>query len=181
MSICRLHGLNAVDELRPAGGQAASEHAAGDDHPAEIAGPELLAEEVLGAGLDPLDGVDGEVALVEQNHEHAMGTVFARRAGLARRRGARRVVRDHVELLDRLRLPVFEQREILREQPRDEPAAAIEHDDVDFDEVGRGTKRRLLRAGLGWGILALQGQRAREPHEREGNGATPRETGDAVH
>ena len=67
-------------------------------------------------------------------------------------------MRDHVELLDGLRLPVLEDRHVVGEETGHEAALVVEHDGVDFDEVGGRPERRLLGAALSRrGRLSLEG------------------------
>jgi hypothetical protein len=68
-------------------------------------------------------------------------------------------VRDHEELLDRLRLAVLVERDALGGQARDEVAVLVEGDRVDFDEFGGRSEGRLPRG------RSLAGARQGDPTE----------------
>ena len=107
------------------------------------------------------------MGLVEQHHEDAMRPVlrFVRVRAGQRARRLPQVVRDHEELLDLLRLAVFQQRDVLDLQTGNEVAVLVEDDGVDFDEGGGRLERGLL-AGRADGAHGQQGDQhtQREPH-----------------
>ena len=124
-------------------------HAAVEEDAAGVAVVDHVADEGLGAVLDAHQRVVREVRLVEQHHEHAMRAILRLVGVLAgqRIRGLPEVVGDHEELLDPLRLAVFQQGDVVDLQTRDEVAVLVEDDGVHFDEGGRGLERRLLPPG----------------------------------
>src|SRR5262249_15981721 len=115
---------------------------------------ELIVDEVRRALLQLQQRVRRQMfAVEEQDHDSTVGAIgrsrqdhvpppFAPDLGL---------FGDEVEVLNRLRLALFEHFEVVRRQAGHEPALLVARDDVHLDERRRGLERRLLRRESGGG------------------------------
>jgi len=161
---------NRFEQPRAIGRQILRRAGPGIDHGGEIARAELVDRGLRDAprGIQRL--AVRNRAIHQNDHQPAfLGQRIGRdvRHHVAHpRRGRLRLLGkiDEREGHDRPRMPVFEQREVAGRQTGDGLAVFVEDGDVDLNEIGPGTERRL-----GWhGLLCPAGA-------RHGQGAAKRD------